>query len=423
MLVNPSVYNGLGRFNSNYDLKTIARQNAASAANRLGGINYTNSLTERINQLSLKRVSEFDTNFKSDLKALHQAAKNLSDKNSQVYSSREAETSSEAFTVSADSGATLSKNTIQIQQLATSKTYTSESKASASISSEDFSGDLTLNYGDKDIKIDFSAKAGETVAESYLRLSKEINAKQAAVKASVDVDKETGYAKLKLESAQTGTQNDFSISGSLADSLKLGQNVSPAKNLMYTYNSQSGESQSNTVSLDKNRLHLTAKKTNEQSDTFEVKASGTSLTEGLKAFAKSYNQFIDHQKNTDNPLTKAVVKQFENTVSSSLNQLDIEGLSFNKDDGKIQVDESKLSKHVDSESSSIKQALGRFDSMASTLSRKTEQVLDTPVKTYLPNYSTHTYPIKAFMYNYTSNSTLNNLNQLTNESTILDFKV
>lgn len=423
MFVNPSIYNGLGRFNNNYDLTALARQSASSAASRLSGINYTNSLTQQINQLSLKRVSEFDSNFKSDLTALHQAAKNLSDKNSSVYASRAAETSSDAFTAVADSGATITKGAVEISQIAKAKSFTSESKASTSTVDSSFGGDLTIASGEKEIKIDFSAKEGETVAESYSRLSKEINAKQTEVKASVEVDKETGYASLKLQSSKTGTDNDFTVSGTLSDSLKLNQNVSQAQNMKYSYNGVSGESQSNTVNLDNGKLHLTAKTATSGIATVNVKESGSSLTDGLKAFAKAYNQFIDHQKSTDNPMTQAVMKQFQNTVSSSLDKLDIDGLSYDKDTGKIDVDEDKLNTSAAKNADSIKKTLGRFDSMASNISRKTEQVLDRPTNTYLPDYSTHNYPIKAFMYNYNSSSTLNNLNQMTNSSTILDFRI
>lgn len=420
MLVNPSIYNLQGRYNNNYDLRTLEKQNSYTAAIKAPGISYKNSLTDQINRVSLQKVSDFDSKFKTDLKALHAEAKKLSKADSGVYDSRKAVEQSSSFDIAAKDGATIGNFEVKIDQVATAQTNKSESKAASSPIAQDFSGTLEIKQGDSVKKLDLTLQEGETVSESYLRVAKQINSANTGVKASVQTD-DQGYSQLVLQSKETGTSSGFEVSGTFSDQLKLGQNQSDAQNLKYQVNNEAKESQSNVVSLDKGKLTLTAKTTNEKPEEVDVEASSTSVVSSLKAFADSFNKFIADQKDTDNPLTKSIVKQFTNTVSKSLEQLNIDGIKM--ESGKIAIDESKLSQAIESKGDDLKAKLTKFDSMASNLTRKTEQVLDLPLKDVSPNYSNHNYPIKAFMYNYNANFGLSNLNQLTNNGSIMDFKI
>lgn len=420
MLVNPSIYNFLGKYNSNYDLRTLEKQNSYTSAIKAPGISYKNSLTEQINRSSLQKVSEFDASFKADLKALHSEAKKLAAADSGVYDSRKAVEQSAAFDVTAKDGATIGNFEVKIDQIATAQVNKSEAKAATSQIAQDFSGSLEIKQGQTSTKLDLSLQEGESVSESYLRIAKQINSANTGVKASVKTD-DQGYSQLVLQSKETGTSAGFEVSGSFADQLKLGQNQSEAKNLKFEIDGKAQESQSNTVSLDKGKLTLTAKTVNEQAEEVDVEASSSSVVSSLKTFADSFNKFIEDQKNTDNPLTKSIIKQFTNTVSKSLDQLNLEGIEL--ESGKIKIDETKLSQAVESKTDDLKSKLTKFDSMASNLVRKTEQVLEMPLKDVSPNYSSHNYPIKAFMYNYNASFGLSNLNQLTNNGSILDFKI
>lgn len=421
MLVNPSIYNFLGRYNSNYDLRTLEKQNSYTSSSKSSGQTYKNSLTELINRSSLQKVSSFAASFKSDLNNLSEQAKKLAKQDSGVYDSRKAIEQSSAFDVSVKDGAKVGQFAFKVNQLATAQTNKSDSKAANAQIAENFSGTLNIKQNGKTTKLDLSLKSGETVAESYLRVAKEINNANTGVKASVVTDKQ-GYTQLNLTSKETGKSAAFEVSGSFADELKLNQNQENAQNLEYEVDGKAKESEKNEVKLDNDKVTVSAKAVNASAENVEIKSSSSSVVSSLKSFAESFNKFVNSQKNTDNPLTKSIVKQFTNTVEKSLNRMDLEGIKMDSS-GNISVDESKLSKAVESDPEKVKEQLTKFDSMASNLSRKTEQVLSMPLKEVAPNYSNNNYPIKAFMYNYNATSSLNNINQLTNNGSIMDIRI
>ena len=429
MLVNPSIYNNTGRYTSNYDLLTLERRNgvASSKSKNTMGYPYKNSLTEQINQSKYETISNFSTNFSRDIGALLTTVKLLSNKKSAVYDDRKADEKSKAFDVLAKDGATMGKQNLKVSGLATSQVNSSQSKSKNTLFEEDFSGQLNINKNGKNKTIDFTLKKGESREDGYLRLSKTINQADAGVSAEVKTD-EMGYTTLKITSKETGKDNGFELSGTLADELDLNNKITKGTNLTYELNGKKGESASNQLKLENGKIEVNVKDTNESAETFDIQASSKSLVDTLKNFADSMNQFVERQKNSDNPAMQSVVRQFTNTVRDSLKKMDLEGVQMDKD-GQIRIDESKLSKGLEGKVNEVKDAMTQFDSFASSLTRKSEQLLNSPLGELVPRTTNNTgnktlgSSLKAYMYNYSAQSIVTNINQLGGTGSVMDIRI
>lgn len=421
MLVNPSIYNNMGRFTSNYDLMSLQRKSGnPTATSPFSGFPYKNSLTEKINQQTFQQISNFDFNFKTDLKSIANTVKALANGKSNIYDDRKAVEQSKAFDVSAEIGATIGKQSLKVTQLATAQKNTSLAKAQNDTFASDAAKSLTIKQNGKSNTIDFSFKANETAADGYLRLSKTINQSKIGVTAEVKTD-ETGYARLSITSKETGKASNFEVSGTMAEELKLNDNKQDAQNMTYELNGKAAESESNQLSLEKGKVLIDVKATNTAAEDFSIEASSKSLVSTLKDFATAFNKFVADNKNSTNPMTKSLVNQFSNTVAKSLDKLGVDGLQTSN--GQIVLDESKLNKSLENRFDAVKNELTKFDSFATSLSRKTDQVLKMPLNEITPDFSEKESSAKAFIYNYTAQSALSTLSQMNSPGSIMDVWV
>lgn len=429
MLVNPSIYNNTGTYTSNYDLLTLEKRTgvaSAKAKNTLG-YPYKNSLTEQINQAKYDTISKFATDFRADIGTVLSTVKLLSNKKSTVYDDRKAVEKSKAFDVKAKDGATIGSQNLKVSQLATAQVNSTALKSKNTLFEEDFNGQLNINKDGKNKTIDFTLKKGESREDGYLRLAKTINQTDAGVKAEVKTD-EMGYASLNVTSKETGKDKGFELSGTLANELDLNNKITKGTNLNYELNGKKGESDSNQLKLENGKIEVDVKGTNESAETFEIQASSNSLVDTMKNFAASMNQFTESQKNSDNPAMQSVVRQFTNTVKASLSKMNLEGIQMDKN-GKIQVDEAKLSKELDGKVGDVKDALTNFDSFASSLTRKSEQLLNSPLGDLVPRTAGNTgnktlgSSLKAYMYNYSAQSIITNINQLNGTGSVMDIRI
>lgn len=429
MLVNPSIYNSTGKYTSNYDLLTLERRNgvASSKSKNTSGYPYKNSLTEQINQAKYETISKFATDFRADIGTVLSTVKLLSNKKSTVYDDRKAVEKSKAFDVKAKDGATLGKQELKVSALATAQVNSTALKPKTTLFEEDFNGQLNISKNGKNKTIDFTLKKGESREDGYLRLSKTINQADAGVSAEVKTD-DMGYTTLKITSKDTGKDKGFELSGTLADELDLNSNVTQGTNLNYELNGKKGESASNQLQLENGKVEIDVKGTNESAETFEIQASSNTLVNTLKDFATSMNQFIDSQKNSDNPAMQSVLRQFTNTVKDSLSKMDLKGIQMDNS-GRISVDEAKLTKALEGNVDGIKNTLTNFDSFASSLTRKSEQLLNSPLGDLVPRTTNSTgnkslgSSLKAYMYNYSAQSIVTNINQLNGTGSVMDVRI
>lgn len=429
MLVNPSIYNNTGKYTSNYDLLTLEKRTGVANAkpkNTLG-YPYKNSLTEQINQAKYETIRQFSTNFRADISTVLSTVKLLSNKKSAVYDDRKAVEKSKAFDVKANEGATLGKQTLKVSQLATAQVNTASLKPKNAIFDDDFSGKLDISKNGKTKSIDFTLKKGETHEDGYLRLSKAINQGNAGVSAEVKTD-DMGYTTLKITSKETGKDAGFKLSGTLADELNLNSSEKEGTNMVYELNGKDGESTTNDLKLDDGKIEIQVKATNGEADSFDVQASSKALVDTLKDFATAMNQFTENQRDSDNPAMQSILRQMTNTVKASLDKMDLKGIQMDKN-GQLTIDETQLNEALENDVEGIKDKLTDFDSFAANMTRKSEQLLKFPLGELVPRTNsdgenkTLGSSLKAYMYNYSAQSIITNINQLNGTGSVMDIRI
>ncbi len=428
MLVNPSIYNNTGKYTSNYDLLTLERRTGVSTSRskNTSGYPYKNSLTEQINQAKYETIRKFAFNYRTDLNAVLSTVKLLANNKSTVYDDRKAVETSKAFDVKTKEGATLGKQNLKVSQLATAQVNTSTFKPKNATFENDLNGQLTISKNGKEKTLDFTLKKGESTEDGYLRLSKTINQSNAGVTAEVKSDT-MGYTTLKITSNETGKEAGFKLSGTLADTLELNNKQTDGQNMTYELNGKKGESANNQLNLDDDKVQIDVKATNAEADSFEIKESSETLVNTLKEFATTMNQFVANQQDSDNPAMKAILKQMTSTVRKSIDKMDLKGIEMDQN-GQMTVDETTLNKELETKGDAVKEALTAFDGFAANLTRKTEQLLKSPLGNLTPktnNTENRTLgdSLNAYMYNYSAQSMITNLNQLNTTGSIMDIRI
>lgn len=422
MLVNPSIYNGLGKYNKNVELTSLERRNGPSAMTKRGEeARLRNSLTEFINAFSYRQMSQFDNQFSNDLKMLNQSAKALAQTKSEVYKGREAIENTGSFDVSVQAGASLGKKRFSVNALATQQSNLSSSKPASGAFGGSGKDLLVIEQGKRKTSITIERSMGDSYEDYLNKTAKAVNDSQSGVKASVKVDA-LGYAQLSLESKDAGTENSFKLSGSVNDTLQLSEKETQATDLQYTLDGKDGTAKSNTLSLEDGKITLTAKAVSTEEDSFEVTKSSKAIASQLKNFAEAYNRFVDNQKENDNPLTQSLVKQLSGIVKRTVDDIGVAGIDLDSQ-GKITLDETQLNASIAKNPEAVEKALTRYDSLSSAIARKTDQIQSTPNYQLAPRFNNSATTIKAYMYNYTAQSTLNNINQLTYNSSMIDVKI
>lgn len=418
MIVNPSIYNGFGRLNYNYD-PFNQRKSAQTSPFPATKAPYTNSLANNINQAMNSAVKNFSTDFKASLTGLNAAAKDLVNAKSAVYSGRTVTENNKAFSVDSALGAKIGANTLSITQLASAQKNfsTAYAKDASELSGKGF--DLTIKKGSQSKTLKLNGVDGETNGETLTRFAKTINDSKSGVTARVKED-QYGYSNLEITSNETGKESKVELSGTLAEDLKLNDKQEDGKNLEYELNGVQGTSSSNTLTQDNGRIKITAKEVTTEAQSFTVKEDASGLAKGIARFADAYNAFIDNAKANNNPLTQSIANQFESFVSKSINKMDLKGISLDEN-GKMTIDQKQLTKSVDTKYDDVKNDVMKFDSFAKVAERKTENMLRSPISNYMPDLSNKQNMVKPFIYNYDKSSYLNNLNSSNVQGSIIDI--
>lgn len=420
MLINPSVYNVSGRLNNNFDLfSTNRKATGSSSPFTVGG--FKNSLADSINQAMNNAISGFSKTFNNSIKDLKTTSKALADPKASAYAARTVDQKSSAFSVKVGDSAKLNTSSIKVSQIATAQVNTSKAFAKADTTLSGSTQTLTIKKGSTEKSFNFTIGANENNLDALNRVAKDINNAQTAVSAKVTTD-DTGNSKLVLTSKETGKDKGFEVSGSLANDLELNANVKAGQDLEYELNGVKGSSAENLISQDNGKVQITVKDVTKDTESFTIKEDPKALYNAVKDFAKAYNQFIDNASENNNPMTQALKKQFQGSVSNTLKNGSLEGVTMTSE-GRLEVNEKLLEKNISEDYAAIKKDLTSFSSAASKISRKTDEVLQSPTSKLYPDFANGRSGVNPFIFNYNQASQLNNLNSLLVQGGILDVRV
>lgn len=375
-------------------------------------------LVNKIQEQSLPTSVSFRTSA-YELKASAQDVL-ASNKNAQI-NSKKVSSSSSAVEGTADNGASVDKYSVKVSQLAAAQTNSTASLKSTDVTKlSEGSHTFTVTSQGKTTNVTFSVKEGDTNKESLDKMAKAINGSNSGVTAKVVNDEKNNTSRLEITGKETGEKQTFELKDLTGDAIStLGADKvsQTAKDAKYTIDGEEKTSSKNQVTLDNAKVKLTLKAVTSKEETVEVKNDKSAIKESIMNFVSDYNKAI---KNSAGDEQAASVTKFNKELkgisNSSKGQLYGIGITV-ASDGTMTVDEDKLVKAIDEDSSKVKRAVGGLEQIAS----KTVKVADKAVKgSYEAGSSTSSLSdYKTYFKNGTSTKYLQNLSRGSFIDTIL----
>ena len=127
-------------------------------------------------------------------------------------------------------------------------------------------------------------------------LAKQINSANTGVTASVSFDEKKGTSQLVITAKETGAENNFSVSGNLAQHFGVSTATTKAENAVYTMNGETRVSASNTITL-ADGVTATLKGTSNASEiSLTEKNNVTEPQNAMRSLVNQFNKLMMPQK-------------------------------------------------------------------------------------------------------------------------------
>lgn len=350
MAINGINSYGMGYYNYQASINNIRLTQALSRNPRLNGSMSSSSSISSPN-FPLKSSMSFVKQYTSSMSDLMSAANNLKSVNKAGVMNDLKVTSSDESVAEASKKFSVSSTTditLNVSQIAQAQTNVSNGVTASEAAKEDMN--FTVGNGLKSIDVNVSAAkkdgTGKTNIEVLKEAASQINEKSQNVTAKV-IEKD-GVASLELTSKATGTDNAFSVSGSLGAAAGADTAKTAAANAKYSVTSGNNtfkyESSSNNVSVDYTRIDVTLKGTGETKigaavDTEKAASAIGDLVKAYNSSLKLLNDNYDRGSGVD--------KQLRNLVSGLGSEKTLEklGITVNKD-ATLKFDKSVFEKSM-----------------------------------------------------------------------------
>lgn len=300
---------------------------------------------------------------------------------------------------------------ISVSQLATPQKNMGlylNSDSPVALSSGAYSFDININ--DTEYEFQFNISSDDTNKTLQERLSSLINRSNIGIESTVSEDGE-GHSSLQLTSVATGLSEEkryiFDISdehtskqSGVIDYLGISDITSPAVNAEFSLNGLERTAYSNSFTVDK-KFELSLNNLTEEGDsvTIGLKPDVESMTDNIKQLVNSYNGFLNKALaySGTNLKTDTLMADMRRLSNGYRADLDIMGLHFD-DDGRIDVDDEKLTHTLESEDG--QDQAGFVRDFASTLMRKSQQISLNPMDYVQKTIVAYKNPGKSFANPY-----------------------
>ena len=235
-----------------------------------------------------------------------------------------------------------------------------------------------------------------------------INFAEAGVTATVMTNAKTGISFIQLASDKTGTDNSFSLTDKTGNAVFASGSASIAEHAQdaeYTAEGKTYTSQSNTIALNNDKVHISFSKAEGKDIKVTVGTDIEAIKSDIKAFVESYNKTLTLANTYSSELSGAreAAAGLGSIVDARKHALQDIGISINADNT-LSVNEDKLEKAVVNSLSYIKDTFGGYNGITEKVYSKANEILTSPVKYSKPAESSSEF---NNFYNYMSANRLN----------------
>lgn len=384
--------------------------------------------TQTINNIKTQQKSQLATALKDVRDSFNQLgiqANSIStSKNGNIFDKRGAVSADPTvLTAKAADKATMGSYAIEVKQLAKANETTGnalDANAVTSITAGSNTFGIDIGGVTKNVSVDITAT--DTNKTALTKMAKAINEANAGVAAKVVNETVDGVAKSKivLTSAQTGTENAFSLtsgSGNILATTNAGNETTVAQNANYVVNGQSFVAQSNNIKLDNGKLNVTLNKTTDPGTTVDlnVKQDLKAISSQVTDFVKQYNNTVNKLNEDDGLINKSVLRGLTSFANNNRYKLSDIGVTVNADKT-LNIDQTKLEKALTSDFDKTKNLLGGVNGLASAVGEKARSIVSASMGSLVDNASMAkqqeavTAQVKQQLNEYMYNSNMNMFN-------------
>ncbi len=241
------------------------------------------------------------------------------------------------------------RDDIDVEVSKVASAQTNESKALKSNSSSLYyskASGISISTSDgKSYSFNYSPSVSETDEKALNKIAQKINKAGIGVSASVETDSKTKTSKLVLKGEKTGSGNDFSVSGSLAEAIGIDKVKEYASDAIYSINGEEKVSSSNNIKVD-DELSIVLNKPTDGSAKITFGKSKLDTINSARQLVNAFNDFANAAYSSSDSGAERLgnrLKSLASTYGASLKRI---GISMTSK-GYLQIDEDKMKEAAD----------------------------------------------------------------------------
>lgn len=292
------------------------------------------------------KTSSYLVDLKESASDVISAVKNVKERGKD---SKNISANSDSASVSATYKGKEMRDNIDVEVSKVASAQTNESKALKSNSSSLYyskASGISISTSDgKSYSFNYSPSISETDEKALNKIAQKINKAGIGVSASVETDSKTKTSKLVLKGEKTGSGNDFSVSGSLAEAIGIDKVKEYASDAIYSINGEEKVSSSNNIKVD-DELSIVLNKPTDGSAKITFGKSKLDTINSARQLVNAFNDFANAAYSSSDSGAERLgnrLKSLASTYGASLNRI---GISMTSK-GYLQIDEDKMKEAAD----------------------------------------------------------------------------
>jgi len=290
------------------------------------------TFTDYINRNAEAQLDDFIEKYEDSSNALSDVSNDLKFLYMDMHSNKEVSVDSDTLLAIAKQDALVNSYQIDVTQLATtqidqSKALEDDSKELVNLNNFD----VGLAQGEETFDISIEAEGTESNRDVMKKISSAINQSGADVKARVLSGSE-GRSTLSVESANTGSESEFELSGAVTEFIDL-NTVSRSQDAVYTVDGQAFESQTNTVVIDNGNLEITFNEETDSAEEISVTLDTDTVEERLENLSDRLEDVTDffNDYRGDSRILGKYERRLNYLINNNSNALESVGINRNNE--------------------------------------------------------------------------------------------
>jgi len=261
---------------------------------------------------------------------------------------------------------------------------------------------FNININGQDHELSIEVVDGDTNEVILQKLETAVNDAGLGATAEVIAGSGEGTQQLVIRSDNTGLAGAFAvadISGNAIAASGIGTTTTESQDAIYTVNATEYSSGSNTIHLDDGMVTVSLESVGDAILT--VAPDENIVKDAISTLVSGLNSLLDFLENNSGYIKDEVLASANSFIDDHQSELESFGITLSED-GRLEVDDTKLGEAVDQNLSGIKESFGSFDGLAVQLSNYTSRITSGNPLEYTKDAENINLYSRDQIYNFTT---------------------